>query len=156
MTEHVGFAVYCEAENGYLVQSSPSLYIWDPSAALLYPSAGQAWTSAKRRKWGAIAVSIVRDEEGSLYHEELQLPMKAAIGSWIVRIEDGSIPYGPVYISTLSKDGAFRASTEIQDARGFSHEKALELAAIFQGKPNQSAIVIQVSAEQQPAATRGN
>lgn len=146
MAERIGYAVYSEIEGGYLVTASPSNYIWDPAAALLYETAAKAWASANRRgpKYAA-AVAIVRDDSGRLQHEELPFPMKAAPGSWIVRIEDTGLPLGPLYVTSLSRDGKTRASTEIRDARGFSHEQALELAAQLQNKPNRTAEVEQVS-----------
>lgn len=70
--------------------------------------------------------------------------MKAAPGSWIVRIKDEGLPLGALYISSLSRDGKSRASTEIRDARGFSYEKAVELAATFEGKQGRTVCVEQV------------
>lgn len=146
MSERIGYAVYSEIEGEYLVTESPSNYHWDPAAALMYETAAKAWASAKRRGPGyAIAVAINRDEDGSLHHEELSPPMKAVSGSWIVRIEDAGLPIGPLYIASLSRDGKSRASTEIYDARGFSHQQAVELAAKFQGRPNCTAQIEQVS-----------
>jgi len=108
-------------------------------------AAAKAWASANRRGPGyAVAVAIVRVESGNLHHEELSIPMKAAPGSWIVRIKDEGLPVGTLYISCLSRDGKPRASTEIRDARGFSHEKAVELAANFEGKQGRTASVEQV------------
>lgn len=146
MSKRIGYAVYSEIESGYLVTASPSNYLWDPSAAIMYETAAKAWASANRRgpKY-AVAVAIVRDESGKLQHEELPFPMKAAPGSWIVRIEDTGLPMGPLYVTSLSRDGKTRASTEIRDARGFSHEQALELAAQLQNKPNRTAEVEQIS-----------
>ncbi|MCS3793792.1 hypothetical protein [Aeromonas hydrophila] len=146
MAERIGYAVYSEIEGGYLATASPSNYLWDPSAAMMYETAAKAWASANRRgsKY-AVAVAIVRDESGKLQHEELPFPMKAAPGSWIVRIEDTGLPMGPLYVTSLSRDGKTRASTEICDARGFSHEQALELAAQLQSMPNRTAKVEQVS-----------
>lgn len=145
MAERIGYAVYSEIEGGYLSTASPSNYLWDPSAAMMYETAAKAWASANRRgsKY-AVAVAIVRDESGKLQHEELPFPMKAAPGSWIVRIEDTGLPMGPLYVTSLSRDGKTRASTEIRDARGFSHEQAFELAAHLQSKPHRTAKVEQV------------
>ncbi|MFM5578334.1 hypothetical protein ACET7N_06410 [Aeromonas veronii] len=146
MSERIGYAVYSEVECGYLITASPSHYLWDPAAALLYETAAKAWASANRRGPGyAVAVAIVRDESGKLQHEELPFPMKAAPGSWIVCIEDTGLPMGTLYVTSLSRDGKTRASTEIRDARGFSHEQALELATQLQSKPNRTAKVEQVS-----------
>ncbi|HEA3088182.1 TPA: hypothetical protein RVR74_000461 [Aeromonas salmonicida] len=145
MSKHIGYAVYSKFESGYLVTASPSNYLWDPAAALMYETAVKAWASANRRGPGyAVAVAIIRDESGKLQHEELPIPMKAAPGSWIVRINDEGLPIGPLYISSLSRDGKTRASTEIRDARGFSHEKAVELAATFEGKQGRTVSVEQV------------
>lgn len=145
MSEQVGYAVYSEIECGYLVTASPSNYLWDPAIALMYETAAKAWASANRRGPGyAVAVAIVRDERGNLHHEELPIPMKAAPGSWIVRLKDEGLPIGPLYISSLSRDGKSRASTEIRDARGFSHEKAVELAATFEGKQGRTVSLEQV------------
>lgn len=142
---HIGYAVYSEIESGYLVTVSPSNYNWDPAAAMIYETAAKAWASANRRGLGyAVAVAIVRNESGELHHEELPIPMKAAPGSWIVRIQDEGLPLGPLYISSLNRDGKSRASTEIRDARGFSHEKAVELAATFEGKQGRTVCVEQV------------
>lgn len=147
MSKHIGYAVYSEMEYGYLVTASPSNYLWDPAAALLYETAAKAWTSANRRgPRYAVAVAIVRDESGRLQHEELSFPMKAAPGSWIVRIEDTGLPTCPLYITSLSRDGQTHASTEICDARGFSQEQAVDLAAQLQSKQNCTAKVEQVSA----------
>lgn len=146
MSEHIGYAVYSEIEGGYLITASPSNYLWDPSAAIMYETAAKAWASANRRgPRYAVAVAIVRDESGKFQHEELPFPMKAAPGRWIVRIEDTGSPMGPLYVTSQSRDGKTRASTEIRDARGFSHEQALELAAQLQNKPNRTAEVEQVS-----------
>ena len=146
MAERIGYAVYSEIEGGYLATASPSNYIWDPAAALLYETAAKAWASANRRgPRYAAAVAIVRDDSGRLQHEELPFPMKAAPGSWIVCIEDTGLPMGPLYVTSLSRDGKTRASTEIRDARGFSHEQAHVLAAQLQSKPNCTAKVEQVS-----------
>lgn len=146
MSEHIGYAVYSKIEGGYLVTPSPSNYHWDPAAALMYETTTKAWASAKRRGPGyAIAVAIGRDEDGSLHHEDLSPPMKAASGSWIVRIEDAGLPIGPLYITSLSRDGKSRASTEICDARGFSHQQALELATKLKSRPNCTAQIEQVS-----------
>ncbi|MEV3830137.1 hypothetical protein RI534_12920 [Aeromonas allosaccharophila] len=93
-----------------------------------------------------IGRNMQRDESGKLQHEELPLPMKAAPGSWIVCIEDTGLPMGLLYIASLSRDGKTRASTEIRDARGFSHEQAVELATQLQSKPNRTAKVEQVLA----------
>lgn len=113
----------------------------------MYETVAKAWASANRRgPRYAIAVAIVRDESGKLQHEELPLPMKAAPGSWIVCIEDTGLPMGPLYVTSLSRDGKTRASTEIRDARGFSHGQALELATQLQSKPNRTARVEQVLA----------
>lgn len=145
MAERIGYAVYSEIEGGYLVTASPSNYLWDPEAALLYETATKAWVSANRRgPRYAVAVAIVRDESGKFQHEELPFPMKAAPGSWIVCIEDTGLPMGPLYIASLSRDGKTRASAEIRDARGFSHEQALELATQLQRKPNRTVKVEQV------------
>ena len=145
MAERIGYAVYSEIEGGYLSTASPSNYLWDPAAALLYETAAKAWASANRRGPGyAVAVAIVRDESGKLQHEELPIPMKAAPGSWIVRLKDEGLPIGPLYISSLSRDGKSRASTEIRDARGFSHEKAVELAATFEGQQGRTVSLEQV------------
>ncbi len=147
MPKHIGYAVYSEIESGYLVTASPSNYHWDPAAAIMYETTAKAWASANRRgPRYAIAVAIVRDESGKLQHEELPLPMKAAPGSWIVCIEDTGLPMGLLYIASLSRDGKTRASTEIRDARGFSHEQAVELATQLQSKPNRTAKVEQVLA----------
>ncbi len=147
MPKRIGYAVYSEIECGYLVTASPSNYLLDPAAALMYETAAKAWASANRRgPRYAIAVAIVRDESGKLQHEELPLPMKAAPGSWIVCIEDTGLPMGLLYIASLSRDGKTRASTEIRDARGFSHEQAVELATQLQSKPNRTAKVEQVLA----------
>lgn len=147
MFKRIGYAVYSEIESGYLVTASPSNYLWDPSAAIMYETAAKAWASANRRgpKY-AVAVVIVRDESGKLQHEELPFPMKAAPSRWIVCIEDTGLPTGPLYVTSLSRDGKTRASTEIRDARGFSHEQALELATQLQSKPNRTAKVQQVLA----------
>lgn len=51
---------------------------------------------------------------------------------------------GPLYIASLSRDGKTRASTEIHNARVFSHEQAIELATQLQSKPNRTAKVEQV------------
>lgn len=145
MSKHIGYAVYSEIESGYLITASPCNYLWDPAAALLYETAAKAWASANRRGPGyAVAVAIVRDESGNLHHVELPIPMKAAPGSWIVRLKDEGIPIGPLYISSLSREGKSRASTEVRDARGFSHEKAVELAATFEGKQGRTVSVEQV------------
>lgn len=145
MSERIGYAVYSEIEGGYLVTASPSNYHWDPAAAMMYETAVKAWASANRRGPGyAVAVAIIRDESGKLQHEELPIPMKAAPGSWIVRINDEGLPIGPLYISSLSRDGKTRASTEIRDARGFTNEQATELAASFECKQGRSISVEQV------------
>ncbi|WP_183149432.1 hypothetical protein [Aeromonas caviae] len=145
MFKHIGYAVYSEIESGYLVTASSSNYNWDPAAALMYETTAKAWASANRRGPGyAVAVAIVRDENGELHHEALPFPIKAAPGSWIVRIQDEGLPLGPLYISSLNRDGKSRASTEIRDARGFSHEKAVELAATFEGKQGRTVYVEQV------------
>ena len=145
MSKHIGYAVYSKIESGYLVTASPSNYHWDPAAAMMYETAAKAWASANRRGPGyAVAVAIVRDESGKLQHEELPIPMKAAPGSWIVRIKDEGLPIGPLSISSLSRDGKSRASTEIRDARGFSHEKAVELAGTFEYKQGRTVCVEQV------------
>lgn len=145
MPKHVGYAVYSEIENGYLVTASPSNYHWDPAIALMYETAAKAWASANRRGPGyAVAVSIVRNGSGEILHEDLPIPMKAAPGSWIVRIQDEGLPLGPLYISSLSRDGKPHASTEVRDARGFSHEMALELAATLEGKQGRTVSVEQV------------
>lgn len=145
MSERIGYAVYSEIEGGYLVTASPSNYLWDPAAALMYETAAKAWASANRRGPGyAVAVAIVRDKSGEILHEDLPIPMKASPGSWIVRIQDEGLPLGPLYISSLNRDGKSRASTEIRDARGFSHEKAVELAATFEGKQGRTVSVEQV------------
>lgn len=145
MPKHIGYAVYSEIESGYLVTASPSNYHWDPAAALIYETVAKAWASANRRGPGyAVAVSIVCNECGEILHEDLPIPMKAAPGSWIVRIQDEGLPLGPLYISSLNRDGKSRASTEIRDARGFSHEKAVELAATFEGKQGRTVYVEQV------------
>ncbi|WP_346209331.1 hypothetical protein [Aeromonas salmonicida] len=113
----------------------------------MYETVAKAWASANRRgPRYAIAVAIVRDESEKLQHEELPLPMKAAPGSWIVCIEDTGLPMDPLYVTSLSRDGKTRASTEIRDARGFSHGQALELATQLQSKPNRTARVEQVLA----------
>lgn len=79
MFERIGYAVYSKIAGGYLVTASPSNYLWDPAAALVYETAAKAWASAKRRGPGyAIAVAIIQDESGKLQHEELPIPMKAA------------------------------------------------------------------------------
>ncbi len=146
MSKRIGYAVYSEIECGYLVTASPSNYFWDPATALMYETEIKAWASANRRGSGyAVAVAIVLDENGSLHHEELPIPMKAAPDSWIVRIKDEGLLIGPFYISSLSRDGKSRASTEIRDARGFSHEKAVELAATFEGKQGRAVCIEQVS-----------
>lgn len=146
MSKRVGYAVYSEIECGYLVTTSPSNYLWDPAAALIYETEGKAWASANRRGPGyAFAVVILRDESGNLHHEQLPIPMKAAPDSWIVCIRDEGLPVSPLYVSSLSRDGKPRASTEIRDARGFSHEKAVELSAIFRGKQGCTVSVEQVS-----------
>ncbi|MDX7784792.1 hypothetical protein [Aeromonas caviae] len=145
MFKHIGYAVYSEIESGYLVTASPSNYHWDPAAALMYETAAKAWASANRRGPGyAVAVSIVRNESGEILHEDLPIPMNASPGSWIIRIQDEGLPIGPLYISSLSRDGKSRASTEIRDARGFSHEKAVELAATFEGKQGRTVSLEQV------------
>lgn len=145
MSKRIGYAVYSEMENGYLVTASPSNYHWDPAVALMYETAAKAWASANCRGPGyAVAVSIVRNGSGEILHEDLPIPMKAAPGSWIVRIQDDGLPLGPLYISSLNRDGKSRASTEIRDARGFSHEKAVELAATFEGKQGRTVSLEQV------------
>lgn len=82
----------------------------------------------------AIAVAIIHDESGKLRQEELPIPMKAASGSWIVRIKNEGLLVGPFYILSLNRDGITRASIEILYARGFCHVKAVESAATFEGK----------------------
>lgn len=145
MSKRIGYAVYSEIESGYLVTASPGNYHWDPAAAIVYETTAKAWASANRRGPGyAVAVAILRDENGDLHHEELPIPMKAAPGSWIVRIQDEGLPLGPLYISSLNRDGKSRASTEIRDARGFSHEQAVELSATFEGKQGRKVYVEQV------------
>lgn len=145
MSKHIGYAVYSKFESGYLVTGTPSNYLWDPAAALMYETAVKAWASANRRGPGyAVAVAIIRDESEKLQHEELPIPMKAAPGSWIVRINDEGLPIGPLYISSLSRDGKTRASTEIRDARGFTNEQAVGLAANFEGKQGRTVSVEQV------------
>lgn len=145
MSKHSGYAVYSEIESGYLVTASPSNYLWDPAAALLYETAAKAWVSANRRgPRYAVAVAIIRDESGKLQHEELPIPMKAAPGSWIVCIKDEGLPTGPLYISSLSRDGKTHASTEIRDARGFTNGQAVGLAANFEGKQGRTVSVEQV------------
>lgn len=66
-------------------------------------------------------------------HEQIPPPMKAPPGSWIVKIEDHGLPTGPLYITSLSKDGKPRASSEIHEARGFDHEQATEVASRMKG-----------------------
>ncbi|WP_378081987.1 hypothetical protein ACFU5E_09365 [Aeromonas bestiarum] len=145
MSKRIGYAVYSNIESGYLVTASPSNYHWDPAAALMYETASKAWASANRRGPGyAVAVVIVRNESGEILHEELPIPMKASPGSWVVCIKDDGLPIGPLYISSLSRDGKSRASTEIRDARGFSYEKALELATTFESKQGRTVSVEQV------------
>lgn len=70
MSKRIGYAVYSEIEGGFLVTASPSNYLWDPSAAIMYETAARAWASANRRgpKY-AVAVAIVLDESGKLQHE---------------------------------------------------------------------------------------
>lgn len=134
MSERIGYAVYSEIEAGYLVTASPSNYLWDPAAAIIYETAAKAWASAKRRGAGyAIAVAINRNENGNFEHEQIPPPMKAPPGSWIVKIEDHGLPTGPLYITSLSKDGKPRASSEIHEARGFDHEQATEVASRMKG-----------------------
>lgn len=70
--------------------------------------------------------------------------MKTAPGSWIIHINDEGLPIGPLYISSLSRDGKTRASTEIRDARGFTNEPAVGLAANFEGKRGRTVSVEQV------------
>lgn len=145
MSKHIGYAVYSKFESGYLVTASPNNYHWDPASAMMYVTVAMAWASANRRGPGyAVAVAIVRNESGELHHEELPIPMKAAPGSWMVRIQDEGLQLGPLYISSLNRDGKSRASTEIRDARGFSHEKAVELAATFEGKQGRTVSLEQV------------
>ncbi|MEV3830134.1 hypothetical protein RI534_12905 [Aeromonas allosaccharophila] len=61
MPKRIGYAVYSEIECGYLVTASPSNYLLDPAAALMYETAAKAWASANRRgPRYAIAVAIVR------------------------------------------------------------------------------------------------
>ncbi|WP_139474494.1 hypothetical protein [Aeromonas veronii] len=116
MSERIGYAVYSEIEAGYLATASPSNYLWDPAAAIIYETAAKAWTSAKRRGAGyAIAVAINRNENGNFEHEQIPPPMKAPPGSWIVKIEGHGLPTGPLYITSLSKDGKPRASSEIHE-----------------------------------------
>ncbi|MGL5471423.1 MAG: hypothetical protein ACRDCT_25160, partial [Shewanella sp.] len=113
MSERIGYAVYSEIEAGYLATASPSNYLWDPAAAIIYETSAKAWASAKRRSAGyAIAVAINRNENGNFEHEQIPPPMKAPPGSWIVKIEDHGLPTGPLYITSLSKDGKPRASSE--------------------------------------------
>lgn len=134
MSELIGYAVYSEIEGGYLVTESPSNYLWDPAAAIVYETAAKAWASAKRRGAGyAIAVAINRNANGYLQHEQISPPMKAPPGSWIVKIEGHGLPTGPLYIASLTKDGKFRASSEIHEARGFDHEQATEVASRMKG-----------------------
>ncbi|GAA4493528.1 hypothetical protein [Pseudaeromonas paramecii] len=143
MAERIGYAVYSEFERGYLVNTSPSIYLWDPSAAILYETPAKAWASANRRESGyAVAVAIVREGDGSLQHEELAIPMRAKPGTWIVTLLSPTSFKQPHYITTVNRDGkGYKLSIARHDARGFSHEQAKELAASLQGKKGINASI---------------
>ena len=151
MPERIGYAVYSEFESGYLVNASPSIYLWDPTAALLYDTEAKAWASAKRRDSGyAVAVAIVRHEDGSLLHEELSIPMRAKPGSWIVSLVRSASLNQPLFITTVNRDGkGYKLSTERHDARGFSLEQAQEQVAKFPDKLDLKVSIEQVKEEQE-------
>lgn len=137
MSKILGYGVYSEIEGGYLANASPSHYSWDPAAACLYATPAEAWASAKRRGPGyAVAVTLVKRDDGCIEQEDLPQPMKAAPGRWLVCLVHDRFPTGPLYVTSLSRDGEkVQTSTERHQARGFSQQQAQALAARFEGKP---------------------
>ncbi|QXB30912.1 hypothetical protein I6L35_07100 [Aeromonas sp. FDAARGOS 1405] len=122
MSEVLGYAVYSEIENGFLVEASPSFYHWDPASAIMYANPDDAWASASRRGNGlAEAVVIYRNVDGSLSFDAIERAGKAPIGSWIVTVKLDISPKVPHYVTSAGKK--IKLSSKEVDAKGY-HTKA--------------------------------
>lgn len=122
MSEILGYAVYSEIENGFLVEASPSFYHWDPASAIMYDSPNDAWASASKRGHGlAEAVVIYRNNDGSLSFDTVERASKATIGSWIITVKLDISPKVSHYVTSAGKK--IKLSSKEVDAKGY-HKKA--------------------------------
>lgn len=146
MPEIVGYAVYSEFRSGYLLDTKPSNYCFSASAARLFPTPKAALTAANRRRDDlATAVVIRRLPDGTLDHEVLAHPMRAATGSWVVSVYLPVAPHTRHYISRVGQDGAkLGLTTQLHEARGFGKEQATKLADALAAKPDTRACIEQI------------
>jgi len=78
--EVIGYAVESELEEGFLIHTTPSVWLFDLESAVLYGTPSQAWTSAKRRyRAVARAVEVVREADGSLSWMPVADPAKPCV-----------------------------------------------------------------------------
>lgn len=141
----LGFAVYSELEEGFLIGTGPSLWHFDYDAAIRYESEKEARTAANRRSPSlAKAVKIV-EVDGRLEIEPLpdRQPEK---GGWTVVVKDPQMPQRTLYVTSGGK--RIGLSTESQQAKSYKQEaKAQQVADTLSASGRFSAEIKQITAE---------
>lgn len=142
----IGYAVYFEVENGFLIFASPSFWSWDPASAIRYSTPEKAWIAAKRR--GAIAVELYQRADGSLDYEALESPGKPKPGSWIIVVHLERYHYPHFVVSAGAK--RMKLVTTEEEAKGYARQSTAERVAQgirAQSKGAIKAVIRQVTAE---------
>lgn len=128
MAKTIGYSVISSLEEGFLHQSSPSVWHYDIATAIRYETEKQAWAAANRRKFAlAAAVRVFHDDAGKLDFEQLKPADSAIGGNWIVIISIGTAPGVNHYVTSAGK--RISISNASADARGFATEKSAQRAA---------------------------
>ena len=147
MPKTIGYSVISDLEEGFLVQTAPSVWHFSIDSAIRYETEKEAWAAANRRKFALAApVRIIEDDEGTLDYERLESIVKAKGGSWIVKVTLERPADRIHYLMSAGKK--ITISTSRQDAKGYTTEGAAQRAAdMVSSSPTMKAQIERVTAE---------
>lgn len=145
MGKVIGYGVESGLEGGFLVDVSPSHWVYCLEAAIRYETQSQAWAAANRRQHAlAAAIEIIQEEDGSLAWEPLPLPSKATSGSWVISVQlkpEARIMY------VVNGGKRVKLSSERIDAKGYKLQSAAEKLARDLTEKGMLAKAEQITAE---------
>jgi hypothetical protein len=119
------YVVYSDLEEGFLIEKSPSMWHYDPSYAIRFPTEKEARAAANRRQFAC--AKPVRLREGTFDYEPLAENAKAKGGTWIVLVKNASEPERLYYLMSTGK--RLRLSTSATEAKGYKLERLARNAA---------------------------
>lgn len=141
----LGFAVYSDLEEGFLIGTGPSLWHFDYDAAIRYESEKEARTAANRRSASLAKAVRIIEVDGRREMEPLA-DAQPERGGWTVVVTDPKLPKRPLYVTSAGK--RIGLSTESQQAKAYKQEaKAQQVADTLNASGRFSAEIKQITAD---------